>query len=221
MRLYGQGSTPPTLTKEACDSYMSLVPHVGNVVRKSRTLKPNVNYEGTVTCSCPAATRRYKPIRPWSLASGFWRNTSIHLRHCPLFPVSQRSLTIGIQFTTCGIGLGYLVKASLTWSNRSISSQMTCWNVVSESSPAFKLFDLIKYLADGDSKQHAKRALVRVQRMILRLFEDNRASLYDVLRNGQTLFHVRLPSFSSRQLTILMYYRKCVTLLIALLEEMG
>lgn len=193
MRLYEQTPAPPTLAKEACDSHMNLVPHVGNIVQNSRDLKRISKYGEAISCSCPSVTKEYRQIRPWWLASGFWRNTSSHCRHCPFFPVSQRSLTIGIHFTTCGIGLGYLVKASLTWSNKSISSQMTCWNVVSERSPAFRLFNALKYLADGDSRQHAKRALVGVQIMILQLFEENRAGLYDMLPNGQTLFHVCLP----------------------------
>jgi hypothetical protein len=205
MRLHGQTPISPMLAKEACDSYMNLVPRISNIAQKSRDLKQISKYGNAVSCSCPPVKKSYRQIRPWWLASGFWRNSLSHCQHCPLFPVSQRSLTIGIQFTTCGIGIMYLVKASLTWSNRSISSQMTCWNVVSEMSPAFRLFNALKYLADGDSRHHAKRALVGVQRMVLRLFEENRAGLYDMLPNGQTLFHVRISSFYSFQVAILTY----------------
>jgi hypothetical protein len=182
-------------SSDACSSNLGLSAPNRDTSREPDMLDQYLEPSIVPTCTCPVlpCSNKHKRIHPGWIASTFWQSTSNHSRSCPFYPVSQKSFTIGINFAVRARGFDVLIDTRLTWGTP-MSFQVTHLNVVTRHSPAFELMSSLFYYLLLGGKDEGK-AIQLVQGNIMRLIEQKRACPFDILQDGQTLFHVRFPQF--------------------------
>ena len=181
-------TSSPLRSGDACSSDLSLSGPTMNTSRELNIFEGYLERSIVSKCSCPVLPRSNKQIYPGWIASTFWQSTSNHSRSCPFYPVSQKSFSIGIDFAVRARGFHVLMDTRLTLGTP-MSFQVTYWNVVSCSSPAFFLLDCLDLYLSFGGKNEGK-AIWLVQKSMMRLIEQKRASPFDIQHNKTTLFHV-------------------------------
>jgi hypothetical protein len=189
----------PSDLKAPCDQYMEALQIAGNMhpmkVSSSRW-DGAVKHDKTTTlrCTCIKSGRQQTKelSQRWIFIS--WTEFLDHSHYCPLAFRSQHSTSR--QLRACWTALGYLVEASLEWSNKSLSPRIRCRNTVPYSSPAFRVIDAFSVyirdlrLCDGEPAVRFQPAISMVTEALLCLFRDGRASPFDTDMDGFTLVHV-------------------------------
>jgi hypothetical protein len=151
-------------------------------IQQHQILSRQIGRVNRTSCTCRPRTGRVSYLR-WPIDFS-WDTRSGHSPGCPYTTFHPTVTDMNLRFSLCGSGLRRKFEISIAISHMasgsfSISPALTCYRIVSWSSPAFKLM-----------RTYRNRTEL-IPGKLLKLFQDGKASPYDRLENGDTLLHVR------------------------------
>lgn len=140
---------------------------------------------------------RCSPSQTWGVSLKF--HLTGHCPSCPFFGEYLYSSKVAMAFSYCSPLIAGCVEASCSMTRGcgrySISPSLACRPVVPKDAPAFSLVRLKPYDEDKDcllSEMELQTTLDRRVEKLTNLFQDRRASPYDVDIYGKTILHVSL-----------------------------
>jgi hypothetical protein len=154
-------------------------------IEQHRDLSRQIRRVNRTLCTCRSRPRRVLYLR-WPIDFS-WDTRSVHNPGCPYATFHPTVTDMNLRFSLCGFGLRRKVEMSIAISRMahgsfSVNPALTCYRIVPESSPAFKLMETYRNRVE----------LIPLE--LIKLFQDGRASPYDRLEYGHTLLHVRYHS---------------------------
>lgn len=209
----------PDLLRSVCDEAVRVEPNLRHVIQGSEQVLCSSNFSRfrrqlrTPRCSCRPSTAFKALSAPRlrgstrSLNAWFSLSSFKHCQDCPLYATSERRHSIGINLSYCGLILAKAAQASISITRGaggfSISPTLTFGPVVPSSSAVFSVFDFGHWDSVTDTQQRLK-AFVKKSRQ---LFQDGKASPFDVDEDGNSLLHVNM-SLLLVMLSLLKRFRK-------------
>lgn len=199
LRLCSPGTLPPPSSVEhACRTYIDLAEPVSKKLTEQRRFDRVIRRNG-LHCTCSRNSYISRNSYSWWPVTVYRRRSTDHLETCPFSKISRNTTTLGLQFSVCARGLGYVVDASLTRAMDSLSPVISFFTVVPEQHLSFRLVSALqKHLASNKWSSTAEsvpmdKCLDLFKRSMLQLFADKRASPRDRRSDGWTLTHVSAP----------------------------
>lgn len=194
----------PSLLRSACDEAVRAEPNLRYVIQGSDQVLCSSNFSRfrrqlrTPRCSCRPSTAFKAFSAPRlrgstrSLSAWFSLSYFKHCQDCPLFATSERKHSIGINLSYCGLILAKAARASISITRGaggfSISPKLTFSPVVPSNSAVFSVFDFGHWDSVTDTQQKLKAFL----KTLGRLFQDGKASPFDVDEDGNSILHVNM-----------------------------
>jgi hypothetical protein len=151
-------------------------------IEQHRSLSRQIRRVNRTLCTCRLRPTKASYLQ-WPIEFS-WDTRSGHNPGCP-YPTFHPTLTeMNLRFALCGSGLRRKIEISISISHMAsgaflVNPAFTCYRIVPNSSPAFKLMETYRYHVE------------LIPGQLIKLFQDGKASPYDRLENGTTLLHVR------------------------------
>ncbi|MCJ1262511.1 hypothetical protein MMC22_002381 [Lobaria immixta] len=191
----------PDLLRSVCDEAVRVEPNLRHVIQGSEQVLCSSNFSKfrrqlrTPRCSCRPSTAFKALSAPRlrgstrSLNAWFSLSSFKHRQDCPLYATSERRHSIGINLSYCGLILAKAAQASISITRGaggfSISPTLTFSPVVPSSSAVFSVFDFGHWDSVTDTQQRLKAFVKKLRQ----LFQDGKASPFDVDEDGNSLLH--------------------------------
>ena len=152
-------------------------------------------YSTMALCSCMTVST-YESHNWSTRYLNFFRSSTItctHQKNCPLRVLPRKKAVMGMGYSHCGLFLSRILFFSISITRgaggSSISPNLTFRATVSDTSPAFALFDG-QELIDARKRGLVGSCSKWMARKLYYLFREQKASPSDVNSRGETLLHV-------------------------------
>lgn len=188
----------PSLLQSVCDRAAELQHSTNELLSDDRGSPVGLGLAGvqspsTALCSCVIGST-YES-RNWSKGSlNLFRSSfisCIHQKGCPLRISPRKRTIIGTRYSYCGLWLSQMLSFSISISRgagrSTISPNLTFRAIVSDTSPAFSLFN---FGALDIAHSQKINYFTWATQELYRLFTEQKASPSDVSSKGETLLHV-------------------------------
>lgn len=195
----------PSFFRKTCDEFKDLelddaAKNIAHRTFMSPSTIGKTRMGKVCTCRFRASSQRYSSSQNSNLRESSWtvslRTANVcHHHDCPHSAWTESSWSLSFRLAYCNRLLASALQATVSFTNGagglSLSPTMSLTNLVSSDSPAFALIrdPILKGMPANDIEAAVNQ---RVQ-SLRQLFQDRKASPYDVDVHGNTLLHVGNP----------------------------